>query len=162
MWLPLSLLLSLFPYRCPAPSPRRLSISTPHEQSLAGGCGGAVRSDCPAVVALVPSPQCPYPRARSGGWGCCGDGGGGGGHHRPHRDLAVMVVVQWGVLGRPCLRWCPRPHPLSLSLSPPCPAPLSSPPPHHHRHHSARSLSSLSLLLPVSTPQADARGGGPG
>jgi hypothetical protein len=115
----------------PSLSPSELLVSTPHEQSLATGCGRAVRAHRPAIVALVPSPQCPRPRCLRRRLGCSG----GGGRYRPRRPLAVVVVVRWGVLGCPCLRWCPCPHPLSLSLSPPCPAPLS--------------LSSLSSFCPL-------------
>ena len=150
----------------PLPLSRSLSPSSVHFHPTSNrswvGVGAPFVPIVPLLLRLFPLPNVPILAARSGSWGCCGDGGGGGGHHRPRRHLAVVVVVRWGVLGRPCLCWCPRPHPLSLSLSPPCPAPLSLLLPCHRRRHSARSLSSLSSLLPVSTPQADARGGGPG
>jgi hypothetical protein len=122
MRLPSSLFSSLFPHRCPAPSPRRCCSYPTHEQSLAAGCGGCC--SCPSsrrrcacslsslsMSSLLPI-STPRAVARGGGWGCCGGG--------PRRPLAVVVVGRWAVLGRPCrpcLCWCPCPHPLSLPLS---------------------------------------------
>jgi hypothetical protein len=119
MRLPSSLFSSLFPHRCPAPSPRHCCSYPTHEQSLAAGCGGCC--SCPSshrrcacslsslsMSSLLPI-STPQAAARGGGWGCCGGG--------PHRPLAVVVVGRWAVLVRPCLCWCPCPHPLSLPLS---------------------------------------------
>ena len=162
MQLPLSLLLLLFPHHCPAPSPRHLSISHPTSNRSWVGVGVLFMLIIPLLLRLFPLPNVPILAACSSGWGCCGDSGGGGGHYCPCHHLTIMVVMWWGVLGHPCLCWCPRPHLLSLSLSPPCPAPLSLSSPCHRHCHSAHSLSSLSSLLPMSTPRADTHGGGSG
>jgi hypothetical protein len=89
-------------------SPSSLLVSTPQSNHSRLGAGALFVPIVLPSLRLFPLSNVPILVAHGGCWGCWG----GGGRHRPRRSLAVVVVVQWRVLGRPChpcLRWCPYP-----------------------------------------------------